>query len=94
MPPRSNQSRRVKSKLRRHADAVTAVAVKQRRIVAVELRSFAAHDVERDFCAVLRGRELPRHFDVGEMRPAMSRRSAVFFGWSFQLDVIPAAGSM
>src|SRR5712671_6723079 len=49
--------------IRLHADAVAAIAIKQRRIVTVELCAFSANDVQRDFRAVLRRRELPRHFD-------------------------------
>src|SRR5260370_1297072 len=41
-------------KIRRHAEAITTVTVKQRRIVAVQVCAFAANNVKRNFCAVLR----------------------------------------
>ena len=55
-----------KIKIGRHADAVAAVAVEQRRILSVALRSFSGNDVERNFGAILRRRELAPHFDVGK----------------------------
>ena len=48
----------------RHADAVATVAVKQRRIIPIKVRSFSPNDVERNFCAVFGGCEVTRHFDV------------------------------
>ena len=69
--------------IRLHADAVAAVAIKQRRIVTVELYAFAANDVQRDFRAVLRYRELPRHFDVGKRyRRRVDQRSLHRLGLS------------
>ena len=39
--------------IRRDADSVAAIAVKQRRVLPVAFHSFTKNDVERNFCAVL-----------------------------------------
>src|SRR5207245_7745982 len=53
-------------KTRRHANAVTAVSVKERWIVAVGFRPFTATNVERNFCVAFRSRELAGYFNVGK----------------------------
>src|SRR5437773_193560 len=55
-----------KVEIRRHADAVAPVAVKQRRILLVPLHSFPKNDVEWNPAAVLRSCEVARHFDIGK----------------------------
>src|SRR5439155_13571030 len=55
-----------KIKVRRHTYSVAAIAVQQRRVLPVALRSFSEKDVERNFCAVFCGGELAANFDVRE----------------------------
>src|SRR5207237_8274269 len=53
-------------KIGRHANAVTAVSVKERRIVAVGFRPFTANNVERNFCVAFRSSEFAGYFNVGK----------------------------
>ena len=67
-------------KARSHADAVAAVGVKKRGIVAVELRAFAAQDVDGDFCAVLADGEFAHRFNVAEVhRRGVEKRGLFHF---------------
>src|SRR5215472_9287601 len=59
-PPRRAQ------KSWRLADAIAAIAVKQCRILPVQLGAFLAHNIDGHLRAVLGGRELTHHFDVGK----------------------------
>jgi hypothetical protein len=49
-----------------HADAVTAVTVKQHRIIPVELCSLFENDVQWNLRAILRGRHFATNFDVSK----------------------------
>src|SRR5436190_23939517 len=55
-----------KVEIRRHADAVATIAVKQRRILPVPFHSFPKNDVEWNLAAVFRSCELTRHLDIGK----------------------------
>src|SRR5207302_3774561 len=55
-----------KIKARLHADAVTAVTVKQHRIIPVELCSFVANDDQRNLRAILRRCHFTTHIDVSK----------------------------
>ena len=70
-------------KIGRHANAVTAVSIKQRRIVAVGFRPFTANNVERNFCVAFRSREFARYFNVGKRnRRSIDQRRLEGLGFS------------
>src|SRR6266446_1021244 len=50
----------------RQIDAIAAIAVKESRVVAIELEALFAQDVERHFSAIFGGGEFAHHFDVVE----------------------------
>ena len=54
-------------KMRRHADAVATVAIKQRWIFPVAPEAFAIQDCHRNTGTVLGSRKLAFHFDVAEV---------------------------
>src|SRR5437660_7783227 len=53
-------------KIGRHANAVTAVSVKERRIVAVGFRPLTPNNVERNFCVAFRSSEFAGYFNAGK----------------------------
>ena len=59
-----------KIEIRRHADAVAAVAVKQRRVLPVPFHSFPENDVERNLRAVLSRLRTRASLRCRQMRPA------------------------